>query len=137
MLPWRFVGTELTVAVDPPPARSQGHRRIIHTPPGYDGISAAIPDGRLPTRISVTILAGSYSAFETLSALLGAGPDGDLEVPQAGDAWVYADAFVEGEPTWEQIAHEDLGPEPLYRARVTFVCPKPRPTWKSSGERVF
>ena len=54
-------------------------------------------------------------------------------MPVGNDAWVYEDSFVDGDGP---VLWEKTGPD-LWRARVTFVCPKPRPTWKSSGERVF
>lgn len=137
MMPFRFAGVELKVASDPPPARSSGHRWIKYEAPGADGIVASFRNGRMPGRVAWTVLARAYAELEVLEAMLDAGADGDLEWPHDGDAWVFEDAMVDGEVTWEQISHEDQEPEALYRARVIFVCPKPRPYWKSSGELVF
>ena len=137
MQPYRFAGHELKVAPHPPPGRSGGHSRIKHKPPGYDGLSGKVSDGRMESYVAVTVQARSYAEYETLLALFDSDTDGDLEVPHAGDAWVYAEAFVDGRVDWEQQAHEDLVAEPLYQVRVVFCCPKPRPTWKSTGELVF
>lgn len=128
---WRFAGNTLRVAKHPGPARSGGYRKRVFEPPGYDGISAVLDDGRLPVKVSVTVSAMSYSEHETLSALFESGANGNLEVPHGDDAWVYADAFVDGAVQWEKVA------DGLWRARVEFSCPNPRPRWKSTGELVF
>lgn len=132
MAGWRFVDNALNVAHEPSPARSGGHRKIIFEAPGVDGIAAVIDDGRLPVQVCVTLQARSSAECELLTALFESGTRGELEIPHGDDAWVYADAWAEGRISWEYVVDDKL-----YRARVEFVCPDPRPTWKSTGEPVF
>ena len=118
---------------------SGGFEKVKFTPPGYDGISAVLDNRRTETTYALTILARTYSEYETLVALCASGTNGTLEVPHAGDAWVYLNAFIDNKPNWESAGHEDVvgDEQALYKARVEFVCPNPRPTWKSTGELVF
>jgi len=128
---WKFADTTLNVMANPAPVRSGGYRKIVFSPPGYDGISGVIDDGRLPTEVTVSILATTYDEYETLSALFESGTDGDLEMPYDGDHWVYANAFLEQGVAWSRVGRK------YWRATVTFVCPNPRPTWLSTGLAVY
>jgi hypothetical protein len=128
---WQFAATALEVMASPPPVRTGGYRKIIFSPPGYDGISGVIDDGRLPVEITVTILARTYETYQTLSALFESGTDGELRVPYNGDHWVYEDAFVPEAVNWARVGAR------YWKAQLTFVCPNPRPTWLSTGLAVY
>jgi len=128
---WKFGTVPLLVLRTPRPGRSAGYRRIGFEAPGVDGITATIPDGRLPTYLSLTVQARSDDELESLSALLESGTEGDLEVPHGSDSWVYEDAYVDGRVQWQK------GPGGLWEGRVDFICPKPRPLWLSSRELVY
>lgn len=131
MSDWRFAGNTLMVLKLPKPGRSGGYRKRTFEPPGYDGISAVLDDGRLPVKVSVTVETITHAEHETLSALFESGTNGDLEVPHGDDAWVYANAFVDGLVSWEKNTDGN------WQARVNFTCPDPRPTRLSTGELVF
>jgi len=128
---WKFADTTLNVQANPPPLRSGGYRKIVFSPPGYDGISGVIDDGRLPVEITVNVIVKTYEEYEDLSALFESGTNGDLEMPYNGDHWVYADAFIEQQVVWIRVGRR------YWRAAITFVCPNPRPTWLSTGLAVF
>ena len=131
MTGWRYANVDLLVLRKPPPRHSHGQRKIMPEPPGYDGISAVIHDGRFAPRYSLSVWAQNETEHAVLYALFEAAADGDFEVPHGADAWVYAGATVEGTAEWQKER------DGTHTARVTIVCPNPRPRWKSTGELVF
>jgi len=128
---WVFATEPISVTTASRPVRVSGYRQIVFQPPGYDGALAPIPDGRLPALITATVQAEDDAEYEMLSALFDSGVIGDLEIPEGTDAWVYADAMVYGPVSWH------LSPTGRKRADVTFLCPSPRPTWKTAGGVVY
>ena len=128
---WKFASTTLNVLAAPRPARSGGPRFILFQAPGQDGLSAKIFDGREPVHISLSILARGAEQYALLSGLLESGEEDDLEMPVGNDSWVYEKACVYGKPSWEQLKPG------LWRTRVEFICPNPRPKLLSTGELVF
>ncbi len=126
---WTFAGVPILVTDDGLTITTQTVEDVIE----YPGVDKAdiVPDHIRPTLIAVTVLARTDEEHETLEAMFGSGVLGDLERPVAGDYWVYAGAKVTGRAEWTKY------PDGRRKVRVTFICPDPRPTRKSTGERVF
>ncbi len=131
---WSFAGVVLSVKQTRPPVTSSGYERIVFRAPGVDGIPVTLENRRMPTVYNLVIQAFNYGEITTLEALAQSGTIGDLEVPRAdsGDVWVYEDAFISSGVDYREI----LGGR-LWEVSVEITCPDPRPTWKSTGERVF
>jgi hypothetical protein len=132
---WSFAGVTLPVQHKPLPVRTSAHRWDVVEYPGVDGADL-IPDARGVTRYTVTVLATDKATYETLVALFESGARADLHRPVGTDYWIYRDAAVDGEVSWEEYARGDSRPSYNW-ARVTFVCPDPRPYSLNTGERVF
>ena len=133
MTGWRFSGADLLVLRDPKPGHSHGQRKLLPEPPGYDGISGVIHDGKFAPRYSLSVCARNYVEYVLLYALFESPTEGDFEVyfREVDDWWVFATACLEGKAEWSKE------PDGSQVARVTVVCPDPHPRWKSTGELVF
>ncbi len=96
-----------------------------------------MPDRRTEEVWSFTVQCRDYNTYQTLHSLFAAGTQGTFEVPENGDHWVYAEAFVSDIPQWEQVLNNEDGEGTLWRARIEITCPIVPPTWKSTGYQVL
>lgn len=128
-MPWSFNGTTLTVRRGPS-SWEDGYEADIFESSGVDGASV-LDNRRFPAYYYLSVVAKTPTEQAALEALFTSGVTGDLEVPVGSDHWVYAGAKVIGKNRWRPI--NDYHAE----VQVTVICPSPRPTYKSTGTRVF